>query len=471
MAKKPTEGYSVGGMEKWSYALYFFGQNIIYVLVASNVQTLFSDVGITAATIAGIIFVTKLWDAINDPLFGIIVDKFQFKKGRFLPWLRISLPFIAVASVAMMALPANGSITLKIVWAIIGYVAWDMSYTMCDVPVFVLPISMTDSVKERTEILSLGRYIGVLGYALGLILLPALQSRIGWLGVGIAFTICGALFMIPACFKIKERYIVRPEEAVTFKQMARYIAGNKYMLFFYLAFFISSASSFSSALSLFFARYNLGDQDLASIIGAVTMLPLVVVGAIVPSIIKRVDKFYLFVGVLIAATTMGVIRYFVGYDILVVYIILTALQNILIGVYGILMFMFTPDCIEYGTYHTGERAEGIASAVQSFFNKLTGSISGPIAMLIIGAFGFVTGEVAVQPASALNGIWTCMTLFPCIGTVLALIFLSFYKLREKDVQVMAEYNRGKITKDEAEALLAKRYGKAANLTKMVVDHD
>jgi Na+/melibiose symporter-like transporter len=134
-----------------------------------------------------------------------------------------------------------------------------------------------------------------------------------------------------------------------------------------------------------------------------------------------------------------------------------------------LLFTFTPDCLEYGTYHTGERSEGVAASIQTFFSKLVGSISGPIAMLILGAFGFVSGENAVQPASVSQGIWLCFTLLPAQGIILALVLLYFYKLREKDVQVMAQYNNGEISKDEADKLLAEKYGPAATLTEMTIE--
>lgn len=59
------------------------------------------------------------------------------------------------------------------------------------------------------------------------------------------------------------------------------------------------------------------------------------------------------------------------------------IQGFFTGANNILLFTFTPDCIEYGTYHTGERAEGMAASVQTFSSKLVGSISGPIAMLLL----------------------------------------------------------------------------------------
>jgi len=195
---------------------------------------------------------------------------------------------------------------------------------------------------------------------------------------------------------------------------------------------------------------------------------MLIVGVMIPSLTKRFDKFYLYVFCQGAVAVLGVVRYFAGYSNMTLFFVLMILQSIFSSANNVLIFMFTPDCLEYGTYHTGERAEGIAASVQTFFSKLVGSISGPIAMLILAAFGFVSGENAVQPQSALSGIWLCNTLLPAVGIVLALIILRFYKLRDKDVQIMAQYNNGNITKKDADAELAAKYGAAAVLTKMTV---
>jgi probable glucitol transport protein GutA len=459
------------GKDKLRTGLYFWGQNVFYALAGLNVQAMFSDVGITAAVVATIVFFTKLWDAVNDALFGVLIDKIRFKKGRYLPWIRLSLIPIAVFSLFLFGLPTGLPFGLKVLWAVIGYVAWDMSYTLCDVPIYILPMSMTDNVKERNGILSFGRYLGVVGILLGSILLPAVQARIGWFGIAIVFTVVSVISMLPLCFAAKERNIVRPEEAVTFKQMFRYISGNKFLLIFYVAMFITGATNFASATQLFFARYNLGSQDMASILGLITMVPMIVVGAFIPIIIKRLDKFYLYFGMCAFNCVLGVVRYFVGYENFTLFMVFVILTSVTAAANGILVFLFTPDCIEYGTYHTGERAEGVVAAIQSFFNKLMTSVAASLAMFVIGLFGFVSGENAVQPQSAIEGIWLANTIFPSIGAAVSVVALRFYKLRDKDVQVMAKYNAGEISKEEAESALAAKYGSAAKLAKMTVSHE
>ncbi len=467
-SKRAAQGYRTTRPERASYWLYFLGENIFYGLIAINMQTFYSDVGITAASIAVILFITKVWDAVNDPLFGILIDKIQFKKGRFLPWLRLALPLLALSSIFFFALPGGAGPAMKVVWATAAYIAWDASYTICDVPMFILPTSMTDNIKERSQLLAMGRYFAMIGITGASMVLPLVQKRAGWFACGLLFSAIAAVTMLPLCFKVKERRIVRPEQEISLRQMVRYVAGNRYLLIFYLAMFVGSLTNFIQYVTLFFARYNLGNQDAAALLSMMSFIPMLAVGALLPAVTQRMDKFRLYIFCQIAAAALGAVRYFAGYSNMGVFYVLFFLHSIFTSANNILLFMFTPDCLEYGTYHTGERAEGIAASVQTFFSKLVGSLSGPFAMLILAAFGFVAGENAVQPQSAVQGIWLCYTLLPSVGIVLALVLLHFYRLRDKDVQVMALYNDGHITKEEADAQLAAKYGPAAVLTKMTV---
>jgi Na+/melibiose symporter-like transporter len=201
------------------------------------------------------------------------------------------------------------------------------------------------------------------------------------------------------------------------------------------------------------------------------MVPMILVGAFVPLIIKKMDKYYLYLGMSIFVALLSFVRYFAGYENFTLFVVLNAVSAVAASANGILVFLFTPDCMEYGTYHTGERAEGVAAAIQSFFTKLTGSVSGSLAMLIIGAFGFLAGENTVQPASAIQGIWLSLTVFQGIGAAVAAAALFAYKLRDNDVLIMAKYNSREITKEEAERALSARYGTAADLNRIIVTHD
>jgi Na+/melibiose symporter-like transporter len=78
--KERTNGFLTGIVERGSYGLYFVGQNIYYQLLAIFIIVYFMDVGIPAITVSVVILIVKIWDAVNDPIFGGIVDKIKFKR-------------------------------------------------------------------------------------------------------------------------------------------------------------------------------------------------------------------------------------------------------------------------------------------------------------------------------------------------------------------------------------------------------
>ena len=142
---------------------------------------------------------------------------------------------LAISSIFFFALPGGAGPVSKIVWATVAYIAWDAAYTICDVPMFILPTSMTDNIKERGQLLAMGRYFAMIGITGASMLLPMVQKRLGWLACGIIFSAVAAVTMLPLCFKGKERRVMRPEKEVSLVQMARYVVGNKYLLLFYVA--------------------------------------------------------------------------------------------------------------------------------------------------------------------------------------------------------------------------------------------
>ena len=149
------KGWSTKPKERLSYYLYFCGQNAIYNLVASFLTTyLMLSIGGLVKT-AGIMLAVKVWDAVNDAIFGVLFDKVKFKSGKkFVPWLKISLVFIPLTTVMLFAIPNNFSENAKLIWLAVSYILWDTAYTLCDVPIFGIITSMSENIDERNSIIS-----------------------------------------------------------------------------------------------------------------------------------------------------------------------------------------------------------------------------------------------------------------------------------------------------------------------------
>ncbi len=434
--------------ERVSYGFYFFGQNIFYIIVLSFLQIFLTDQGVTAAAVASIFLVSKIWDAVNDPIFGVIIDRSKPKKGKFLPWVRVSIIPIAITTVLIFALPASLSLGAKIAWSVIAYLLWDLSYTLCDAPVFALTTAMTENIQERTVLLSIGRLGGMVGALIISLGIPLMYPKFGWLPTAIVLAILGAATMFPVTGLAKERVLSRKENAPSLKDIWTYLKGNKYLLIFYASMVVYYLTNSSMTVGPFFAVNNLGSAEALTPIMGLILFPTLILAVFVPALAKRFGKYKLYIFSIIWFIVFSVVLYFVGYENNSIFMLILFLRSIGFGLTTILMFMFTPDCVEYGTFRTGERAEGITFSLQTFATKLMNGLAATIGMAGLAFFGFVEGAGSVQSPATLNGIWLMFSLFPAIGALLSLPLLATYKLRDKYVQVMAQINMGEISREE-----------------------
>ena len=470
---KTPDSWKTSGVERKSYYVYFTGQNIFYALISTCLTTYFAFMGIDPMKIASVMLVVKIWDAINDALFGVIFDAVKFKSGKkYIPWLKISLVLIPITCIAMFAIPSSISENAQLAWFAITYLIFDTVYTLCDVPIYGVITSMTDNIDERNSMMS---YKSIWG-GVGGFVAPAVVAFLVGEKVGsnytVAVIICSVvafLTMIPACFKVKERYTPVEEESFSVKNMFSYLFKNKYLLLYYIGFFFYSSVNYVTALNLLASYYLFNNSLFITILGLVGA-PFAFLGAIlVPKLVRKVDKMIVFRVSVLATVILGVVMWLFGYKNPIFFIVLSTLKSIPASTLGVMLFMFTPDCAEYGKFKTGIEAKGITFAIQTFMVKLTGAISSALSVFLLGLpiVGWVNVEAenfeqlaamgVTQTPEALDAFWLIYALIPSIGYLFSYIVWRFYKLNDKDVQVMAECNAGKITKEEAEGRLLRKY--------------
>jgi Na+/melibiose symporter-like transporter len=283
----------------------------------------------------------------------------------------------------------------------------------------------------------------------------ARQAIGGWLPMAAVLSVLGLLTMIPVCFTAKERIEVRSlNQDVGLKDMFRFIFSNKYMLIFYGAFLIVKVPDIAGLLNMYAARHILGSESLMSIIALATALPGLLIAFVLPGLCRRFDKFTIFFWSVIASGIINVASWFAGYANYPLAFVFVLLRAIPAGFVGLLMFMFTPDCVEYGIYKTGVSASGLAFSIQTFTAKLQVALTATVGALGLSLIGFVEGEGAAQLPGFADKLFFLYMIVPAAGCFLAIPLLRRYKLRDRDVQVMAKYNTGEISREEAESQLA-----------------
>lgn len=449
-------GYVTSLGERASYGIYYFSQNIFYAFVTTFIATYLLNSGLSEELIAAVLIAPKIWDAVNDPIFGVIVDKLKFKKGRFMPWIRLSVIFIPLATAVLFMMPSSIPQWAKITWVVLGYVFWDSAYTMCDAPIFALATTMSPDPHERTAILSMSRITGTLGAFAPMIAVPMMYGENG-LGLGFGLTavivsLIGFVLMLPICFTVKERSHAVIEEAPSISELMKNLFSNKFLLIFYCGMFVMTVTNGVQVLIPVFCQYVLGNETLATGLLVAAMAPALIVALIMPALSKRIDKFYIYIASIAAFAVVSVVQYFVGYENMAALYAVMIFRGIGLGGTTVLGFLFTPDCVEYGHYKTGSRNEGVCFSLQTFITKIVSAIVTSLSMVVIGALGFSSANVTPEGK---NGVWLTFTVLSAVGAFIALpIFLCGYKLRDKDVRLMALCNNGEISREECESRLS-----------------
>ena len=468
----PT-GYMTTKKERLSYWTYFIGQNIYYNITAAFISTYLAMQGISLAKVAIVLLIVKVWDAVNDPIFGYIFDKVKFKNGqKSLPWLKIAVALIPVVTIALFSIPGGMSETGKLIWFGVAYLLWDTVYTLTDVPAYAMLNTMTDNLQERNTLLSVNRVFSGVGVVLYGVILPLLISEQVGMSASMAIailSIASAISMVPLCLVCKERNYKPEDEDESFSpsQMFKYLGTNKYLLTYYGGYMASAALATSGAVLLFVSFYLFGNALYAIVLNLLSMVPGVFAAMAMPTLLKKFDKFQTLFFCNIVNIVLGLVIYFLGYQNQTLFLVLTCIRTVPMSIVGILAFMFTPDCAEYGQYKSGISAKGITFAIQTFSVKITGAVSSSLALFLLGCFQWISVEAEsfeelaamnIQQSSvALQGLWAVYALVPVIGLIIATFFYLGYKLNDKDVQIMAKCNSGEITREEAEKLLSRKY--------------
>ena len=232
--------------ERLSYWTFFVGQNVYYNITFLFLSTYLAMQGITLWKVSLVLLAVKVWDAVNDPIFGYIFDKVKFKSGlKGLPWLRISVILIPFVTIAVFAIP-NASETVKLIWFAVAYLLWDTVYTLTDVPAYSMLNTMTDNLQERNLLLSVNRVFSGAGYLLCSIAVPLMIGstfKMSYTTAIAILSIISALTMVPLCLFCKERNYdpALDEGDFSFKQMFQYLGKNKYLLTYYGGYMATDA--------------------------------------------------------------------------------------------------------------------------------------------------------------------------------------------------------------------------------------
>ncbi|MDR1794931.1 MAG: MFS transporter [Erysipelotrichaceae bacterium] len=448
--------YQTSLAERLLFGCYGTGLSIYFVLVGTYLnQYCLTEAAIPAEILALVFLIAKIWDGINDPIFGVIVDRVRLKSGKFLPWMRIATLALPFTASLMFFVPSGIPGWLKGVYIMVTYMLYDSASTLTEVPYFAITTAMSDNPEERSQIISTSKIVALVPAFL-VVFIPWMYQHLGWQVTIILFALLSMASMLPGCFLLKERYTPVSEQPPKLRDFWTYLKGNKYLLIYFFSAVVYGITNTSGNMGNLFAIYNLGDESMINALLFAGFIPWIVAMVFVKQVIGKIDKITLLLMAQAITIAVSVFLLFAGYANVILVIVCTIIRGFSMGLHTTLFFLFAPDFAEYGTYKSGIHAEGTAFSIQSLASKLINALASAFGLMFLAAFQFQEGST-VQSAQALQGIWYLVSIMPAIGAVLqSLILIFFYKLTDKDVQIMSQVNHNEISREEGERLLAGR---------------
>ncbi|MBS6195105.1 MAG: MFS transporter [Clostridiales bacterium] len=432
---KYVENISLG--EKVAYGGGDLASNLILVLTSTFVTFFYTDaLGLNAAIIGSIMMFSRLADGFTDIFMGYIMDRTKSKHGKARPWmLWLAIP-IAISTILVFLVPNIGE-TGKYIYVIITYnLVTTFLYTMINIPYGALTSLMTRDQNQRTVINIFRMVMAQVGsLVINAFTLPFINAVGGssnqksWIIASIIYgLIAAALFLI--CFaKTKERVQVSAEQKETIRlgESFKLIMKNNYWLMI-VGIWVSMAvgMSMNMGVGTYYAKYILGNENMAGFISAVTIIPAIVcMPAIVPLIKKYGKRNVGLIGSIISLIAHLLI--FINAANATWLIVCSLFKGVGQAALTGTIFAMVADTIEYGQWKTGKRVEGMLYSSTTFGAKVGAGIGGAVALAIIGAAGY-DGLAAVQSASALAAIKQVYLVLPIPFLVLVPVFYALYKL-------------------------------------------
>lgn len=441
------------GKELVGYLVGMFGQNLIYNIVATGLYFYFQNViCLPAMALGWIMTIARIWDAINDPMMGTIVDKTKSKWGKCRPYLII---FPAIIGLVTILTFINGNYAtasstsqkvLIVAWAAISYIAWGMCFTVCDIPLWGITSLMTEDESDRSKILGLARMvagiggIGVLVVQIAQALGSAFVSKIdknavdydtlvqkanqkGFIVTVIIMTVIASVLFEFAGLFTREK-VEKSEKSYTFKENFQIMFRNKPFRQILISGILRSPIQLLMIVAMTLVTYYYANGNIMNILatdasGKITGLNVkILVGlgcvaiglfagqfiamGVTPLIIKKVEKktlynIYSIAGAFLFALIFVFYKVSGGdltstfWSIIVGICMLVA--SAAFGGINVLQSVMIADCVDYEEYHNGVRTDGVFFSGQSFITKLAAGISTIISSAVYAFVGYSGANV------------------------------------------------------------------------------
>ncbi|NLZ55405.1 MAG: MFS transporter [Clostridiaceae bacterium] len=425
---------------RWAFGMGTIGRDAFYSMVSMYLIYYLTDVlNVSVGTMWSINFVymgLRIFDALNDPFMGLVVDNTKSRWGKFRPWIVIGALLSGVFMVFLFT-----DVGLKgwqyILYFTIAYVLFEVSFTMNDLAYWSMLPALTEDQKEREKIGAIARIcanIGLFAMVVGIVpITNALAAHTGsmlkaYQILAIAVVIIMWIFQMITVVFCREQVQGLRSESASLRDLFRIIIGNDQLIWVTIGLLLFMFGyTATTSFGIYYFKYIYGDENMYSPFALVLGVSQILALIIFPLLSKRWKRSHIY--------TFGTVLVVIGY---LIFFFAPAGVFAMIGVAGILIFvgqamiqllmlMFITDSVEYGEWKFGRRNDSVTFSLQPFIFKMSGALASGFVGVTLVLSGIKTDSgVAELTPSRIVFFKVMMMLVP-----LALIVLGFFIWKKK----------------------------------------
>lgn len=445
--------------EGFSYSLCGFGQNLICTIIGSYLTVFMTDaIGFNALAVAFLMLGARIFDALNDPIMGSIVDRTRTKWGKCRPYMKwMALPIALMTAICFLPWYPNNDGGFAAISVM--YVVWGMIYTVADVPYWGLSTAMSNDTYRRGNLLTIARLFCTAGAGIVTVITPIITDNmtkgldpvakgemLKWIYFVIAIVCC--VIAVPLFFlgfKNTTERNISTENPPSLGHNLKLLFKNKPLMLIVLSGIGGAARMlFTYTGGLYFAKYIMDKESMYSLFTMAIVPGGLIASLLVPWCTKKFGKRNTYIWSHIVGGVAMLIAFIVGIACdrgaytstatTVVLLIALVIAGIPSGFGNIVTYAMIGDTVEYLELKTGERAEGICFAMQTLINKIGMAVGA-----FVGVLAYYMAGVAANDASSVipegkDTMWFMLVGIAAISFFLTVIPLFFYKFNEKQQQ-------------------------------------
>ena len=442
--------------DKFGYAMGDFGSCLLFGLVQSILQKYYTDVlQLGIVSIMTMMIIARVWDAINDPIWGGIIDKAPlYPDGRYRHWLKVFAVPVAVSAVLMFVKIPGLSQTGYLVYAYVTYILFGMLYPCINIPYGSLAQVITSDDRERAS-LSVFRSVGsTFGAMPAMLLISFCYTQVNGEKVMsgtktlvgsalIALLAVGAFYLTYAL--TKERVATRPapkgDSVKTFTVVKQLFKSRPYVAVCIASMLFLAAQMFAQAYNAYLFDYYFEAQGLTMLPTVCQYLPVAVIMLFAGKIGNRFGRRDVCAYGLLFAGACYLLLYVLGVKSVWAFLAVCLASGIGTAFMFLLLWSLATDAMDYNEVRLGIRDEATSYACYTFMRKLGQTVEAVLVNASLMRIGYTNNvlNTANITAATLKRMYSDSVLIPAILFLAAFVFLRFVDpLGKKEIESLRE---------------------------------